>query len=75
MALQHIENLLRRYRGQLISIKTMSGGLYEGRVAEITNDYVALMTANGDEGNDQVFVLLYSIEAVQPRRAAPSDEG
>jgi hypothetical protein len=53
----------------------MSGGLYEGRVVEITNDYVALMTANGDEGNDQVFVLLYSIEAVQPRRAAVSDAG
>jgi hypothetical protein len=71
MALQHAENLLRRYRGQVVNIKTVSGGLYEGRVAEITNDYVALVTAN-DESNEQVFVLLHSIEAVLPRRAAES---
>jgi hypothetical protein len=64
MGLQHIENMLRRYRGQTISIKTRSGGLYEGIVAEITNDYVALMWDKGDEGKDQVFVLLHSIEAV-----------
>jgi hypothetical protein len=67
MGLQHIENLLRRYRGQIISIRTRSGGLYEGRVADITNDYVALVTDAGDESRDQVFVLLHSIEAVLPR--------
>ena len=66
MGLQHIENLLRRYRGQRISIKTRSGGMYEGTVSEITNDYVAL-TTNNDEGREQVFVLLHSIEAVLPR--------
>jgi 16S rRNA U1498 N3-methylase RsmE len=67
MGLQHIENLLRRYRGQTVSIRTRSGGLYEGTVADITNDYVALVTETGDESKDQVFVLLHSIEAVLPR--------
>ena len=67
MGLQHIENLLRRYRGQTINIKTRSGGVYEGTVAEITNDYVALVSDKGDESRDQVFVLLHSIEAVMPR--------
>ena len=67
MGLQHIENLLRRYRGQTVSIRTRSGGLYEGTVADITNDYVALVTETGDESRDQVFVLLHSIEAVLPR--------
>jgi ferredoxin-fold anticodon binding domain-containing protein len=67
MGMQHIENLLRRYRGQNISIKTRSGGLFEGVVAEITNDYVALVSEKGDDGREQVFVLLHSIEAVLPR--------
>lgn len=67
--MQHIENLLRRYRGQVVSVKTRSGGLYEGMVAEITNDYVALVSDKGDESKDQVFVLLHSIEAVLPRNA------
>jgi 16S rRNA U1498 N3-methylase RsmE len=67
MAMQHIENMLRRYRGQAISIKTMSGGLYEGTITEITNDYVAL-NVKGEEGApEQVFVLLHSIESVLPR--------
>lgn len=67
MGLQHIENLLRRYRGQRITIKTRSGGLYEGTVAEITNDYVALTIKRAeDDSPDHVFVLLHSIEAVLP---------
>ena len=75
MPLQHVENLLRRYRKQIVHIKTMSGGLYEGRVAEITNDYVSLATANnGEESNEQVFVLLHSIEAVLPRRPVENGE-
>jgi hypothetical protein len=69
MGLQHVENLLRRYRGQIVNIRTRSGGLYEGRIAEITNDYVALVTETEGEGRDQVFVLLHSIEAVLPRSA------
>ena len=38
MAGQHTENLFRRFKGEAVSIKTVSGGLYEGRVTEITND-------------------------------------
>lgn len=73
MGLQHIENLLRRYRGQVITIKTRSGGIYEGMVAEITGDYVALATKRVEtELADQVFVLLHSIEAVLPTAAFQS---
>ncbi|HEY0545988.1 MAG TPA: hypothetical protein VGC91_11470 [Pyrinomonadaceae bacterium] len=71
MGLQHIENLLRRYRGQRITVKTRSGGLYEGTVAEITNDYVALTIKRAeDDSSDLVFVLLHSIEAVLPATIA-----
>lgn len=67
MGLQHIENLLRRYRGQRITVKTRSGGIYEGTVAEITGDYVALAIRKGeDDSPGQVFVLLHSVEAVLP---------
>jgi ferredoxin-fold anticodon binding domain-containing protein len=70
MGMQHVENMLRRFKGQAIDIKTMSGGVYEGVVTEITNDYVAL-TVKGEAGEqEQVFVLLHSIESVLPRGAA-----
>jgi 16S rRNA U1498 N3-methylase RsmE len=67
MAMQHVENMLRRYRGQAINIKTISGGLYEGTITEITNDYVALNVKGEDGEQDQVYVLLHSIESVLPR--------
>jgi hypothetical protein len=67
MDLQRVENLFRRYKGQAVSIKSLSGGIYEGIVSEINNDYVALITKGSDEGRDQVFVLLHSIESVLPR--------
>ncbi len=70
MVMQHIENMLRRYKGQAISIKTMSGGLYEGTITEITNDYVALNVKGEEDAQAQVFVLLQSIESVLPRGAA-----
>ncbi|HEY0407337.1 MAG TPA: DUF2642 domain-containing protein [Pyrinomonadaceae bacterium] len=69
MGLQHIENLLRRYRGQVVNVKTRSGGVYEGKIADITNDYVALAMKNESENSEIVFVLLHSIEAVLPRSA------
>jgi len=72
MGLQHIENLLRRYRGQVVNIKTRSGGVYEGKIADITNDYVALAMKNESENSEIVFVLLHSIEAVLPRSAPQS---
>ena len=67
MGLHDIENLLRRYRGVVVNVKTRSGGEYEGTIADITNDYVALAMKNEDESRDTVFVLLHSIEAVLPR--------
>ncbi len=70
MVMQHIENMLRRYKGQAINIKTMSGGLYEGTITEITNDYVALNVKGEEDAQAQVFVLLQSIESVLPRGAA-----
>ena len=39
---QHVENLLIRYRGQAVDVKTISGGVYEGSIVDVTNDYVAL---------------------------------
>ena len=67
MNYQHVENLLIRFRGQLVIVKTISGGVYEGSIADVTNDYVALkLKTDGGEG-DQVIVLLHSIESVLPR--------
>jgi 16S rRNA U1498 N3-methylase RsmE len=72
MGLQHIENLLRRYRGQMVNIKTRSGGTYEGTITDINNDYVALATKADDESRETVFVLLHSVEAVLPRNSTPA---
>ncbi|HYG79197.1 MAG TPA: DUF2642 domain-containing protein [Pyrinomonadaceae bacterium] len=67
--MQDAENMLRRYKGQSVDIKTVSGGVYEGTITEVTNDYVALSLKSDDEGGepDQVYVLLHSIESVLPR--------
>jgi len=71
MGMQHAENLFRRYKGQPVDIKTVSGGVYEGTVAEITNDYVALVMKGEDgESTEQVFVFLRSIESMLPRGAS-----
>ncbi len=67
MDLQRVENLFRRYKGQMVNIKTLSGGVYEGTVSDITSDYVALTIKTEGEGEDQVFVLMHSIESVLPR--------
>lgn len=67
MGMQHVENLLRRYRGQAIVIKTVSGGLYEGTVIDIANDYVSLSTKSERGEQEQVFVMFHGIEAVLPR--------
>jgi hypothetical protein len=63
MAGQHTENLFRRYKGQLVVIKTTSAGIYKGRVGEITNDYVAL-TDRETENETQTFVFFHAIESV-----------
>jgi hypothetical protein len=67
MAYQHIENLLIRYRGQVVEIKTVSGSSYEGSINDVTNDYVALKGKKASGEDDQVIVLLHNIEAVRPQ--------
>ena len=63
MERQHTENLFRRYKGQLVNVKTISAGIYKGRVGEITNDYVALTDRDGD-GETQTFIFFVSIESI-----------
>jgi hypothetical protein len=63
MERQHTENLFRRYKGELVNIKTVSGGVYRGYVSEITNDYVSL--TDRESGDDtQTFVLFSAIESL-----------
>lgn len=67
MNYQHIENLLIRFRSQTVNVKTISGGVYEGTISDVTNDYVALKVKGAAGEEDQVIVLLHSIESVLPR--------
>jgi len=69
MNLQHVENLLIRYRGDAVNIKTISGGVYEGLVLDVTNDYVSLKMKDAAGGEDVVIVLLHAIESVLPKRS------
>jgi len=68
MAGQHSENLFRRYKGESVSIKTVSGGLYEGRVTDVTNDYICLTETVGGE-DSQVFVFFLAIESMTTKNA------
>ena len=63
MAGQHIENLFRRLKGELVSVKTVSGGVYKGRVVDVTNDYVCLNESDDAEGT-QVFLFFSTIESM-----------
>lgn len=60
---QHTENLFRRFKDKLVLIKTVSGGIYEGRITDVTNDYVCLLEKKGDE-TSQVYVFLHSVESM-----------
>lgn len=60
---QHIENLFRRFKGEKVNLKTISGGIYEGRVTEITNDYVCLTETFGTD-SQPVFIFFNAIESV-----------
>lgn len=62
MERQHIENLLRRHKGKLVNIKTISGGVYRGCVGEITNDYVSLVDRESED-ETQTFVLFEAMES------------
>ena len=60
---QHTENLFRRYKGELVNIKSISGSVYSGYVSEITNDYVSLIDRE-TEDDTQTFILYSSIESL-----------
>ena len=68
MAYQHVENLLIRYRGQTVNLKTVSGNLYQGKITDVTNDYVTLKGGDDNTVTDQVVVLLHSIESISPQK-------
>jgi hypothetical protein len=63
---QHIENLFRRFKGEVVDVKTLSGGIYSGRISEITNDYVCLVETSGAPG-EQVFISFNAIESVSAK--------
>ena len=58
-----MENLFRRFKGELVDIKTVSGGIYKGRISEITNDYVCL-TETITAPDQRVFLFYGAIESV-----------
>ena len=60
---QHLENLFRRFKGEVVDVKTLSGGIYTGRISEITNDYVCLIETSGAPGQ-QVFLSFSAIESM-----------
>jgi hypothetical protein len=68
MNYQHVENLLIRYRGRAVNIKSVSGGLYEGTISDVTNDYVSLKIKGATGEDDLVIILLHAIESVLPQR-------
>ena len=63
MAGQHIENLFRRFKGEVVDVKTVSGGIYSGRVSEITNDYICL-TETATAPQQRVFLFFNAIESM-----------
>jgi hypothetical protein len=67
MNYQHVENLLIRFRGRSVEIKTISGGVYEGKITDVTNDYVAIKVQPGNGEENEVIILLHSIESILPR--------
>jgi hypothetical protein len=71
MERQHTENLFRRYKGQLVNVKTISAGIYKGRVGEITNDYVALIDRDGED-ETQTFLFFVAIESIVVIEATPA---
>ena len=61
---QHMESLFRRYKGEVVNVKTVSGGIYSGRITEITNDYISLGETAAATPGLQVFLFFTAIESV-----------
>jgi hypothetical protein len=60
---QHTENLFRRYKGQVVIIRSVSGEEYKGHVGEITNDYVVLVDRD-TQRETETFVFFNAIETI-----------
>lgn len=67
MDYQHLENLLIRYRGDTVNIKTVSGAVYEGTITDVTNDYVLLKIKDQSAQESVVIVVLHAIESLLPQ--------
>ena len=59
---QQTENLFRRLKGKTVVIKTVSGGVYEGRVEEVTDDYVCIVER--DTESTRAFLFYNSLESM-----------
>ena len=60
---QHTENLFRRYKGEVVTLKTVSGSVFEGRISEVSNDYVALVD-QGDAEKTPTYVFYSAVESL-----------
>ncbi|HLA11188.1 MAG TPA: hypothetical protein VJ023_11420 [Pyrinomonadaceae bacterium] len=60
---QQTENLFRRLKGVVVTLKTISGGVYEGRVSEVTDDYLCLIEREDSEPT-KVFVFFAALESM-----------
>ena len=60
---QHTENLFRRFKGEMATIKTTSGEVHIGRITEITNDYVCL-SETAETPGVQVYLFFNAIESL-----------
>lgn len=58
-----MENLFRRFKGEVVDVKTVSGGIYSGRITEITNDYICLSETSTVPGQ-QVFLFFGAVESM-----------
>ncbi len=58
-----MENLFRRFKGEMVDVKTVSGGIYSGRVSEVTNDYICVIETGAEPGQ-RVFLFFGAIESV-----------
>lgn len=59
-----MENLFRRFKGEVVDVKTVSGGIYSGRIIEITNDYICLSETAPATPGQQVFLFFIAIESM-----------
>ena len=62
--MQHVENLFRRCKGQVTTIKTVSGQLYSGAVNTVTDDYVGLTVKREDGSATEVFLFFGAMESM-----------